>query len=172
MLVRLSQVASQRSVCVNKSQIKPKKYATIARAVGEKHIVPDTTVLNSVLANAGKQQSLADAYKEVLEKQNAFRTQLLSDISSSFSSSPYGAVRTAAADLTAVVQRINSEVSLDVTGATIPAQNMDDVLQVHEIGELYSQYVKAFSQLPYVKTEVPAPVDAIADSFAETVRFL
>lgn len=171
MLVRLSKVASERAVCNKQSQIKQKKYSTIVRAVGDEHIVPDTTVLKRVLAEAGSQKSLADAYKEVLEKQNKFRTELLNDVSSTLSQSPYGSVRSAAADLTAVVQQITSEVALDITGATLPAQSLDETLQVHEIGELYSQYAKAFAALPYVKTEVPVPIDAVAESFAPVVRF-
>lgn len=171
MLVRLSKVASERAVLKPKSQIKQKKYATIARSVGGKHIVPDTTVLDQVLSNAGKQKSLADAYKEVLEEQNNFRTELIDEISTKLSSSPYGGVRAAASELSSVVQQISSEVTLDITGATLSPQTLDETLQVHEIGELYSQYAKAFAALPYTQTELPVPVDAIADSFAPVVRF-
>lgn len=173
MLAHVTKLSGKNAIGERRVQIKGRKYATLTRDIHEPHFVPETTVLREVLHNKEGHKTLAQAYKEVLQRQDAFRTEMLQTISRDFGNTPFVAVRAAAADLSASIHEMSSGPALDMAGLTLPTQSIDEVLETHEVAELYSQYAKAFSQLPYVPTESNLNVDDIlVHGFAGTVRTL
>ena len=167
MLVRFKKAVSVRSVG---SKINQRSYASLPRGAGGKNLFPNTPVLNKVLSDTGAQKTLAESYADAVASQKKLRDDLLREVNTIFGSSPYASVRSAAGELTGAIAQLDSALPANLAEASFRADNLDELLQVHEVSELYSAYAKAFAQLtpPENKTVNPK---VIAEEFAPAVRF-
>lgn len=170
MLAQLSRSVAKNAGQKYGVQIKSKKYSSIPRDVNEPGWTPSTPVLDAVLANKEGHKTLAEAYQAALARQSAARTDLLAALNKDIGSSPFSSVRNAANALASTLAQMNSEVTLDISKATLPLDKLDDILEVHEVAKLQADYAAAFAKLPHVATDAHVPLDSINQSVAAVVR--
>lgn len=171
MLVAIAKSVGRKAVPVKSAQIKKRGYSSVLRAVNEEVAALDTTVLKKVLANKEGYNTLAQAYKDASAAQIAARDEIVASVQKELGNSPFASVRSAADAFVTSLNHLNSDVDVDVAKFSLPLQNIDEVLEVHEVSVLANAYAKAFAQLPYVPTKTSVPVDAVSSSFAGAVRF-
>jgi len=166
MLAQLSRSVAKNAGQKYGVQIKSRKYSSIPRDVNAPGWSASTTVSDAVLANKEGHKTLVEAYQAALARQGAARSDLLAALNKDIGNSPFGSVRNAANALASTLAQVNSEVTLDITKATLPLEKLDDILEVHEVAQLHADYAGAFAKLPYVATEGQVPLDSINEAYA------